>query len=421
MKDQIKKLYEEAANLHSQAKALLAKWAGKEMPADQRTQIDALLDQVEAKSAEAKRLERVEEQEKFLNEPMTRKDFYTEKKTDKSAEPNVDYKRAMKQYLRHGRDGLSRDQVDLLAKGPTYRIEESDGEFKDLSVGTPTAGGYLVTDTFLSELIRLAREMSAMRRIARVLPPVPAGSVIAPSEDTDLSDATWTTEILTGSADTVAPFGQRKLTPHSLAKRVLVSNDLLRNPGFDVEVYVRDAMAYRFAVPEEEGFVNGTGVNRPLGVLQTASLPTYTTAVAITLTADDVINWLFSLPAAYASNARILCNRSFIRRVRLLKDGTGNYIWAPGLASGTPNQILDTPYDLSDRVATGLSGTAWVTGSVVAVVGDFRYYWIVDALGMEIQRLVELYAASNQVGFIGRKAADGMAVRYQAFYSLTIQ
>ena len=62
-----------------------------------------------------------------------------------------------------------------------------------------------------------------------------------------------------------------------------------------------------------------------------------------------------------------------------------------------------------------------MAASVVAVVGDFRYYWIVDQLGMEIQRLVERYAELNQVGFIGRKAADGMAVRYQAFYSLTIQ
>ena len=34
---------------------------------------------------------------------------------------------------------------------------------------------------------------------------------------------------------------------------------------------------------------------------------------------------------------------------------------------------------------------------------------------MQIQRLVELYAATNQVGFIGRMELDGMPVLEEAF------
>ena len=207
MNEQIKAAYDEAARLHSQAKALLAEWAGKEMPADKQTEVDALLDQVEAKTAEAKRLERAADQGKFLNDPATRKAFFQDKQEKAASEPNAEYKDAADAFLRYGKEGMTREQIDVIARGPVYRIKAARGEFKDLSVGTPTAGGYLVTDTFLSEMIALARDMSAMRRISRVLPPVPAGSVIAPSHDTDLSDATWTTEILTGSADTVAPFG----------------------------------------------------------------------------------------------------------------------------------------------------------------------------------------------------------------------
>jgi len=406
--DEIKRLYEEANQAHVAAKSLLAEYNGKEMPADKKAQVDVLLDQVEAKVAEAKRLERVEEQNKFLNDPVTRKAFYQDKEQHGErgeVEAKVRRQRAWLKFAAEGLGGMT------------------EAEFKDLSVGVPAAGGYLTVDTWLSELVTLAKDMSAMRRIARTLPPVPVGSVIAPAEDTALSDATWTTEILTGAADTVEPFGQRKLTPHPLAKRVLVSNDLMRNPNFDVEVFVRDRMAYKFAVPEEEGFVNGNGVGRPKGVLQTTGLTTYTTAAATTLTADDVINWVYGLGAAYAARARILCNRSFIRRCRTLKDGVGNYVWQAGLQAGIPNTILDTPYELSDRVATGLSGTpeVWTSGAVPAIIGDFSYYWIVDAMGMSIQRLVELYAATNQVGFIGRKQTDGMAVRSEAFYSLTIQ
>lgn len=409
--EEIKRLYEAANEAHVTAKLLLADYAGKEMPADMKARIDALLDQVEAKVTEAKQLERVEEQNRFLNDPATRKAFFASGGGFVTGgNPNVDAKERRQQAW-----------LKFAAEGHRALTE---AEVKDLSVGVPSAGGYLTVDTWIGELIMLAKDMSAMRRICRVLPPVPVGSVIAPAEDTALSDATWTTEVLTGAADAIEPFGQRKLTPHPLAKRVLVSNDLLRNPNFDVEAFVRQAMAYKFAVPEEEGFVNGNGVARPKGILQTTGLATYTTAAALTLTADDVINWVYGLAAAYANaRTRIVCNRSFIRRCRTLKDGVGNYVWQAGLQSGTPNTILDTPYEMSDRVATGLSGTpeVWATGAVPAVIFDPYYYWIVDSQGMSIQRLVELYAATNQVGFIGRKQTDGMLVRVEAARSLTIQ
>lgn len=409
--DEIKRLYEEANTLHVQAKSILAEYTGKEMPADKKTQVDALLDQVEATVAEAKRLERAEAQNKFLNDPVTRKSFFQDKEGQKTGERGEVEAKVRRQQA----------WLKFAIEGPQSL---TDTERKDLSIGVPTAGGYLTVDTWIGELIMMAKDVSAMRRICRALPPVPVGSVITPAEDTALDDATWTTEVLTGATDAVEPFGHRKLTPHALAKRVLVSNDLLRNPSFDVEAFVRQAMAYKFAIPEEEGFVNGNGVERPKGVLQTTGLATFTTAAALTLTADDIINWVYGLAAAYAnSRTRIVCNRSFIRRCRTLKDGVGNYVWQAGLQSGTPNTILDTPYELSDRVATGLSGTpeVWSSGAVPAVILDPYYYWIVDAQGMTIQRLVELYAATNQVGFIGRKQTDGMLVRVEAARSLTIQ
>jgi HK97 family phage major capsid protein len=40
---------------------------------------------------------------------------------------------------------------------------------------------------------------------------------------------------------------------------------------------------------------------------------------------------------------------------------------------------------------------------------------IADALSMQIQRLNELYAETNQVGFIGRLGTDGAPVLEEAF------
>ena len=57
----------------------------------------------------------------------------------------------------------------------------------------------------------------------------------------------------------------------------------------------------------------------------------------------------------------------------------------------------------------------FTTGLYVGILGDFSNYWIADALNMQIQKLVELYAATNQDGFISRMESDGMPVVSEAF------
>jgi HK97 family phage major capsid protein len=57
----------------------------------------------------------------------------------------------------------------------------------------------------------------------------------------------------------------------------------------------------------------------------------------------------------------------------------------------------------------------FTTGLYVGLIGDWSQYWIVDALDLTIQRLVELYAETNQTGFIGRMETDGAPVLAEAF------
>lgn len=434
MKDKIQRLYQEAGELHKQATDILTEFEGKEMPAEKSTQVNTLLDQVEAKTQEAKRLERLADQEKFLSEAQNRPNvfnpppaaqpikimwqgkelspeealeikkfapfagFYATSEVDA-----VEYGKALAAYYRVGLNGLSGEQR------------------KALSVGDANAGGYLVQDTFVNTLIVKSREVSAMRRISNVLPAVPTGAVIAPAEENLFTDAEWTPEVKVGSIDTIDPFGQRRLQPKALSKEVDVSNTFMRIPTFDPEAYVRDRMAYKFGIPEENAFINGAGVVGPLGLLNTVGLPATTSAVALTVDGDDVINWVYSLKAAYRAKARILCNVAFIRKIRTMKTGLGDYVWQPGLQTGSPNSILDTPYEFSDQFDDALDASdAWEANKIVAVIGDFSYYWIVDALQMTIQRLNELLARTNQVAFIGRKEVDGMCVLPEAFNQLKV-
>lgn len=305
-------------------------------------------------------------------------------------------------------------------------LEKIAGELKALATQPGGSGGYLTSDTHRAELLSLIAEAIAMRRISRVLPPIPGGSSITPTEENDLDDAEWTTEVGTGSADTSEPFGERRLSPHPLAKRILVSRTVLRAATLvDVESWVLGKLAQKFAVAEENGFINGNGAQQPIGLLN-AGLTAVTTASSNLLYGDDVINWLYTLPAAYMRNAVLLCNRSLVRKIRLIhdfdaSDAAQQYLWQPGLGAGNPPTILDWPYELSDSFPTGLTADAFDDNAIVGVHGDFDNYWIADALSFEVQRLDELYAESNQVGFIGRKETDGMVVRTDAFRTLKIK
>ena len=103
-------------------------------------------------------------------------------------------------------------------------------------------------------------------------------------------------------------------------------------------------------------------------------------------------------------------HRDALKRIRKLKDTDGQYLWQPGLQGGQPDRILDIPFLDSEFVPNTFTANQYV-----GILGDFKHYMIAEALDIEIQRLSELYAESNQIGFIGRYEGDGMPVLEEAF------
>ena len=62
----------------------------------------------------------------------------------------------------------------------------------------------------------------------------------------------------------------------------------------------------------------------------------------------------------------------------------------------------------------------FTSGLYVGSLADFSHYWIADAMDLQIKRLDELYARTDQVGFIGRPSVDGMPVLEEAFVRVTL-
>src|SRR5437763_9129360 len=310
-----------------------------------------------------------------------------------------DYRAAFARFLRGGVNALAGE------------------ELRALQAGTDPDGGYLIApQQFVLELIKSVDDQVAIRGLARTFQVPMAASLGAPTLESDPADADWTTELQTGSEDTSMSFGKRQLSPHPLAKRIKVSQQLLRQALIGPEGLVIDRLGYKFAVTQEKAFLTGSGVGRPLGLF-TASPSGISTArdvstgnTATAMTFDGLIEAKFSLKGQYWPSARWIFHRDAVKQITKLKDGEGQYIWRQSVRDGEPDTLLVLPLTLSE-----FAPNTFTTGLYVGLLGDFQHYWIVDALSMQIQRLNELYAETNQVGFIGRLETDGAPVLEEAF------
>lgn len=344
--------------------------------------------------------------------------------------------RAQRGYISEfGADGR-RDQGDIgvysdPAARAWFRELRNEGignatrrfESRAFQADSDVEGGYLSRgEQFVARLIQAVDDQVFMRQLATVMP-VEAGftSLGVPTLDTDAEDTDWTVELGTGNEEDSIRFGKRSLTPHPLAKRVKLSRELLRAAALDPEGIVISRIAYKSGITKEKGYLTGSGAQQPLGVFTASDdgVPTSrdvsTGNTATALTFDGLIENKYNLKGQYWARARWLFHRDAVKQISKLKDGDGQYIWRPSVREGEPDTILGHGMSVSEYVPN-----TFTTGLYVGMFGDFSHYWIADSLGMTLQRLVELYAETNQIGFILREQSDGMPVLAEAFSRVTL-
>lgn len=310
-----------------------------------------------------------------------------------------EYRSAFFKFCAFGKDGLNAD------------------EHRALQAGVDTAGGFLLMpEQTIDQILKGVDDLVFIRQKATKFRVATATSLGVPTMTADVADADWTTELATGGEDSSLAFGKRALYPQKpLAKRVKISNELLqRLPG--VEAFVRSRLEYKFGVTHEKAFLTGTGAGQPLGLF-TASADGIPTSRDVSTdnqqtapTFDGLIGAKYALKGQYWNRADWMFHRDCLAKLAKIKDGEGQYIWRESVRAGEPDLLLGRPVAMSEFVPN-----TFTTGKYVGILGDFSYYWIADALDMTIQRLVELYAETNQTGLIGRMSSDGMPVLAEAF------
>jgi len=263
-------------------------------------------------------------------------------------------------------------------------LKEKD-ENKFLSVGSDPDGGYLVRPEMGDEIVKKIFESSPIRQIASIV--TISSDAFELLRDLDEAGSESVGETSTRGTTSTPEIGMIRIPVHELHASPKATQKLLDDAAFDVESYLNGKIAEKFNRDEATNFVVGNGVNKAKGFLSYPNGTTGETIEQITSgasalpTSDELIDTFYALKEDYERNAVWLIKRAVVAEVRKLKDGQGQYLWAPGLAAGKPSILL------GHEVLHANDMPAAAASSLSIAFGDFKAgYQIVDRLGIRILR-----------------------------------
>ena len=347
---------------------------------------------IENYTREIERKKREEEMDKSLEKPTTQaltSEPATFNEEEKPMRARNVYKKSMMKALRTNFRDIS----------------------NELKVGTDESGGYLVPEEMETEIVNGLEDENIVRKLATKVQTSGLHKInIAATKPAAL----WVEEggQLTFGDGT---FDQVSLDAHKLHVGIKVTEELLYDAAFNLEKYITEEFTRALANAEEDAFLNGDGVNKPTGIFDSKKGGELGgTTKAQTITADELIDLVYSLDRPYRKKAAFILNDATVAQIRKLKDVNGAYIWQPSLKDGEPDRLLGYP------AYTSAFAPKAEKGKLAVAFGDFSYYKIGDRGNRSFQDLKELFAGNGMVGFLGKERVDGILVLREAVKLLKI-
>lgn len=255
--------------------------------------------------------------------------------------------------------GASASDNDLLRA--IARGEVRSHEFRTL---TPNAN--LVPVTFFDMVWQKAREVGPMLRVANLL-------TTAGGEDIRFPQLTaFSTSSQVAAGGTIAPsdptFNSVVIGAYKQAFLVAVAEELLTDSGVNLEAELARAGGNSIGFAVNTALTTGSGSDAPNGVVTASTLGVTGTAAAGLPTGDNIIDLYYSLDGAVraASNFAFMASPTTISSIRKLKDSTGQYLFQPSLALGTPDTLIGRPLIENAAMASGTSAKSIIAGDMDA-------------------------------------------------------
>lgn len=321
-----------------------------------------------------------------------------------TSDPGAPHKKALSAYLRSGDDDALRG-IEL--------------EGKAMSTLVAAEGGFLVDPQMSERIVSALNSTASIRAIANVV----NVDAIAYEVLVDHAEAGagWGNEVGPASETGTPSIDRITIHLHELSALPRVSQRLLDDAAFDIETWLAERIAEKFARSEAQAFVIGDGVDKPRGFLTApkvsndswswGSLGYVPTGADGDFqspgAADSLIDLVYALGARYRAGASFVMNSKSAGTVRKMKDGDGRFLWSDGLAAGEPARLLGYPVLIAEDMPDIASDADAVA------FGNFKLgYTIAERPDLRVLR--DPFSAKPNVLFYATKRVGGAVSDYAA-------
>ena len=279
----------------------------------------------------------------------------------------------------------------------------ADIEERAQSAGTDSEGGYAVPQGFINRVELALLAFSAVRQAGAEVLRTDSGNLI----EWPMIDDTSNTGTLEGENDALAEtdvvFGELELNAYIVSSDIVRSSvTLIEDNAINFVNVLGNLLGERVARKEAALNTTGTGSSQHNGVVVASALGK-TTAGATAITDDELLDLMHSVDPSYRqmSSAAWMMHDNIALYIRKLKDGNSNFIWEPGFKLGQPDILLGKPVFINQNMQSSVA-----TATKTVLFGAFEKYKIREVRTGRFRRLVELYAANDQEGFVFVRRSD---------------
>lgn len=263
------------------------------------------------------------------------------------------------------------------AANPMYPHDKDlHAALKQMTVGTPSEGGFLVPEQYAAEIIPLLRAKAVVRRLGARSLPLANGNLNIP-KITGGATAYYVGESQ-NATKSKPTLGNLRLSGKKLVTLVPMSNDLIRSNAYNADQMVRDDMIQTMALKEDYTAMYGAGTEfTPLGISNTSGI---TKAAKNALPDADYIASLIgslmtkNLPWASVGWAIQGAMWSVLYN---LKTTTGAYIYRDEMNQG---KLVGLPFAISNQISYGTDANKRVD----LFLGDWSEFIIGEEMGLAI-------------------------------------
>lgn len=340
----------------------------------------------------------------------------SEVRTGDQAPANLEYRDAFYQLILAGGEvhDVSPEVRNVLRNGAANFTEEQRAQV----AGTGAAGGFLVPDEMMSQIVIAMAAWGPMFNddFATVITTQGGGSLPIPGvDDTARRAAKNTTEgqPLTDDGGADAVFTRKTLEDYLYDTEWLrISIQLATGGMANMESLIGQLLGEGLGRTANDALTTGSGAGEPLGAVTGAGVGK-TLASLSGFTADEILELIHSVDPAYRRSPKfgLMFNDDTLLAMNKMKDGDGRY-------------LLQLGNNGESRLVIGNTSTAYTINQAMAsiganarpmIAGDMSKYWVrkIGSTVIGTDRGKEFFPGFGMAGYqrLDGTVADARAIR----------